>query len=256
LLNWYQDNARPLPWREQPDPYPVWVAEVMLQQTRVETVIPYFERWMARFPTLEALASASQGEVLAAWEGLGYYSRARNLLRAAQIVQEDHAGQLPPDVKLLRQLPGIGPYTAGAIASIAFKLDEPTLDGNIHRVLARIYNLRTPASTTEGQKRLWQMASANLVPGRAGEYNQALMDLGATICTPRKPSCHTCPLNDICQAFSLGVQDQLPVKRAKAPIPHHTVAAAIIQQDQNAHPRVYWAVCGNSRVVRPSRERN
>jgi A/G-specific adenine glycosylase len=195
-------------------------------------MIPYFDRWMERFPTIESLANASQGEVLAMWEGLGYYSRARNLLRAAQIVSEKYGGELPQNVKLLRQLPGIGRYTAGAIASIAFNMDEPTLDGNIRRVLARVFNLPLPAKSSEGEKRLWELASANLVPGRASEYNQALMDLGAMICTPRKPLCNSCPLSDICQAFALGVQDELPVKLSKAPIPHHTVTAAIIQQGE------------------------
>lgn len=230
LLDWYQENARRLPWREQPDPYPVWVSEVMLQQTRVETMIPYFERWMERFPTLASLANATQDEVLALWEGLGYYSRARNLLHAAQIVSERDNGQLPQDTTLLRQLPGIGRYTAGAIASIAFGMDEPTLDGNIRRVLSRLFNLPFPANSPKGEKRLWELASANLVPGRAGEYNQALMDLGATICIPRKPLCSRCPLIDSCQAFAHGVQDQLPVKYTKAPIPHYTATAAIIQE--------------------------
>ena len=155
LLAWYATNARRLPWRGHPDPYAVWVAEIMLQQTRVETVIPYFERWMARFPTLEALATASQDEVLAAWEGLGYYSRARNLQRAARIVLKEYGGELPHQARELRHLPGIGRYTAGAIASIAFGLDEATLDGNIRRVLARLFDVRQPARSPEGERRLW-----------------------------------------------------------------------------------------------------
>lgn len=230
LLNWYQEDARHLPWRAKPDPYPVWVAEIMLQQTRVETVIPYFERWMARFPDLETLAAATQGEVLAVWEGLGYYARARNLLRAAQIVTEKYDGQLPRDVKSLRQLPGIGRYTAGAIASIAFGVDEATLDGNIRRVLARHFNMPLTLESSEGEKRLWELAAANLVPGRAGDYNQALMDLGAVVCIPRNPLCSSCPISDTCQANALGIQDELPVKTSRAPIPHHTVTAAIIQR--------------------------
>jgi A/G-specific adenine glycosylase len=230
LLDWYQVNARQLPWREHDDPYLVWVSEVMLQQTRVETMIPYFERWMARFPTLESLAFATQDEVLTLWEGLGYYSRARNLLQAAQIVRQKYGGQLPQDGELLRQLPGIGRYTAGAIASIAFGMDEPTLDGNIRRVLTRLFKVSFPAGSSKGEKRLWKLASENLVPGRAGEYNQALMDLGATICTPLKPLCSSCPLTENCQAFAHGVQEKLPVKTAKTPIPHHTAAAAIIQR--------------------------
>ena len=231
LLEWYAAHARRLPWRGHPDPYAVWVAEVMLQQTRVETVIPYFERWMARFPTLETLAAASQGEVLGAWEGLGYYSRARNLQRAAQIVVTEHSGELPRQAKALRRLPGIGRYTAAAISSTAFGLDEATLDGNIRRVLARVFDIRQPARSPEGERRLWELAAVHLPPGRAGDYNQALMDLGATVCTPRAPDCPRCPLKDLCAACALGVQDQRPVSQAKPPLPHHIVTAAVIQRD-------------------------
>jgi A/G-specific adenine glycosylase len=232
LLNWYKEHARSLPWRDEPDPYLIWVSEIMLQQTRVDTVIPYFERWVERFPTLEILAKASQQEVLTLWEGLGYYSRARNLHQAAQIVAAEYDGKLPQDVSRLRQLPGIGRYTAAAIASIAFGLDEPTLDGNIRRVFARVFDLAVPARSTEGEKILWELAAAHLPTGGASEYNQALMDLGALICTPRQPMCVKCPLNDICKAFTLGVQEERPVKLTKTPIPHHTVTTAIIQRDR------------------------
>jgi A/G-specific adenine glycosylase len=231
LLNWYRQNARSLPWRDDPDPYLIWVSEIMLQQTRVETVIPYFERWAERFPTLGSLSQASQQEVLALWEGLGYYSRARNLHHAAQIVMVEYGGELPRDVRLLSQLPGIGRYTAGAIASIAFGMDEPTLDGNIRRVLSRVFDLDTPAGSTEGENTLWELAAAHLPHGQASDYNQALMDLGALICTPRHPLCAECPLKDTCQAFARGVQGERPVKNNKRQIPHHTVAAAIIQRD-------------------------
>ena len=230
LLNWYAQNARDLPWRGHPDPYAVWVSEIMLQQTRVETVIPYFERWMERFPTLNALAQAPQQEVLAAWEGLGYYSRARNLHAAAIIVVEQYNAQMPADVRALRKLPGIGRYTAGAIASIAFGLDEPALDGNIRRVLARIFDLNEPARSPAGERKLWEYAAAHLPTGRAGDYNQALMDLGAALCTPRTPDCTHCPLVNECLAFALGVQEKRPVIEKKAAIPHHTVTAAVIQR--------------------------
>jgi A/G-specific adenine glycosylase len=203
----------------------------MLQQTQVETVIPYFERWMARFPTLASLATASQQEVLAAWEGLGYYSRARNLHRAAQRVMTEYGGQIPHDLQALRHLPGIGRYTAAAIASIAFGMDEPALDGNIRRVLARLFNVTEPARTSPGEHRLWELAAAHLPPGRAGDYNQALMDLGATICTPRSPDCPRCPLGDLCQARALGVQQERPVTKPRPPVPHYTVTAAVIQRD-------------------------
>ena len=231
LLAWYASNARALPWRiPNPDPYAVWVSEIMLQQTRVETVGFYFKRWMERFPSVAALAAAPQQEVLAAWEGLGYYSRARNLQRAAQIVNEQYGGQLPADARLLRQLPGIGRYTAGAIASIAFGQDEPALDGNIRRVLARLFDVAEDARSPRGEARLWELAAQNLPPGRAGDYNQALMDLGAQICTPRAPACHFCPLADLCQAKALGVQEQRPVLASRPAIPHYTVTAAVIER--------------------------
>jgi A/G-specific adenine glycosylase len=203
----------------------------MLQQTRAETVIPYFERWMERFPTLAALASASQHEVLAAWEGLGYYSRARNLHRAAKMVMAEYGGELPHGKKLLQRLPGVGRYTAGAISSIAFGLDEPALDGNIRRVLARLFDVTEPARSPEGERRLWGLAAEHLPPGRAGEYNQALMDLGATVCTPRNPDCLRCPVAEFCQARLLGVQEQRPVEKPKPVIPHYIVTAAIVQRN-------------------------
>jgi A/G-specific adenine glycosylase len=203
----------------------------MLQQTRVETVIPYFTRWMQSFPSIEALANASVQEVLSAWEGLGYYGRARNLHRAAQVVMEDYHGKLPDEVRLLLKLPGIGTYTAGAIASMAFRRDEATLDGNIRRVLSRYFNVAEAARSTHGERTLWKLAVAHLPPGHAGEYNQAMMDLGATVCTPVSPDCTACPLGDTCQARALGIQEQLPVLRAKPIIPHHSVTAAIIQRN-------------------------
>src|SRR5512142_1128202 len=168
LLNWYQQNQRSLPWRGHPDPYAVWVSEIMLQQTRVEAVIPYFQRWMERFPTIADLAKAPEREVLRAWEGLGYYARARNLRKASQAVVEQHGGQLPRTADELRRLPGIGRYTAGAIASIAFGLDEPALDGNIRRVLARVFNVVEPADSPEGTRQLWNLAAKHLPKGEAG----------------------------------------------------------------------------------------
>jgi A/G-specific adenine glycosylase len=230
ILDWYQKNARSLPWRDHPDPYAIWVSEIMLQQTRVETVIPYFERWMERFPTLEVLANASQQQVLSAWEGLGYYSRARNLHRAAQIVLHEHQGQVPADLEALRRLPGIGRYTAGAIASLAFGLDEPALDANIRRVLARVFNVSLPARSPQGERQLWALAQEHLPPGRAGEYNQALMDLGSQICTPRAPRCLICPLAALCQARALGLQEQRPVLEARPEVPHYLVTAAVIER--------------------------
>ena len=233
LLDWYSLRARQLPWRGLTDPYAIWISEVMLQQTRIDTVIPYFKRWMERFPSISVLASASQQEVLSTWEGLGYYSRARNLHRAAKTIMKEYEGQLPGDTHTLRKLPGIGRYTAGAIASIAFGMDEPTLDGNIRRVLARLFDVREPARSSQGERYLWDLATANMPAGRAGDYNQALMDLGAMICTPRQPDCNNCPLNDSCQAFALGVQEERPVFGPKPAVPHYTVTAAVIQRDRN-----------------------
>jgi A/G-specific adenine glycosylase len=231
LLEWYRLNARSMPWRERPDPYFVWVSEVMLQQTRVETVIPYFNKWIELFPDIRSLAAASQEQVLSAWEGLGYYSRARSLHRAAQVLVERHGGELPRQREALRRLPGIGPYTAGAIASIAFGADEAALDGNIRRVLARVFDVAVPARSPEGERVLSGLADAHLPKGRAAEYNQALMDLGATVCTPRSPSCSRCPLAEICRARALGVQEERPVLAARPAQPHYTVTAAVIQRD-------------------------
>jgi len=209
----------------------------MLQQTRVEAVIPYFERWMDRFPSVRHLAEASEQDVLNLWEGLGYYSRARNLHKAAQVIVGEFDGQLPHSVDALRKLPGIGRYTAAAIASMAFGLDEPTLDGNIRRVYARLFNVDIPADSTEGEKLLWSLAADNLPKGKAGDYNQALMDLGATICLPKNPHCENCPLEKNCQARELGVQEARPVLKPKAEVPHHIHVAAVILQ----HGRVLLA---------------
>ncbi len=203
----------------------------MLQQTRTETVVPYFERWMADFPTLLDLAQASEQEVLSAWEGLGYYSRARNMHKAAKIVVTDFGGQLPGDLDALRSLPGIGRYTAAAIASIAFGADAAALDGNIRRVLARVFDVDLPVKSLAGDTLLWKLAQDNLPPGKAGDYNQALMDLGATVCLPRGPSCGSCPLNASCLSFQRGNQDQRPVREAKKKIPHYLVTAAVIGRD-------------------------
>lgn len=231
LLDWYGAHARRLPWRDQPTPYRVWISEIMLQQTRVDTVIPYFERWFERFQTVEVLANASEQDVLQAWEGLGYYSRARNLHRAAQQVLLEHNGQIPQQREALERLSGIGPYTAGAIASIAFGEDAPALDANIRRVLARVFNVDTPARSPQGERRLWHLAGMVIPPGRAGDFNQALMDLGSSTCTPRRPACLFCPVTAFCQARALGVQEERPVLEAKAAVPHYTVTAAVIHRN-------------------------
>ena len=231
LLDWYKNNARDLPWRSANDPYATWVSEIMLQQTQVETVIPYFHRWMMQFPDICSLASADEQAVLSAWEGLGYYSRVRNLHRAAKQVLEQFDGQMPRTSEALLRLPGIGAYTAGAIASIAFGEDVPAVDGNTRRVLARFINLAVPARSPQGEQQLWQFARENLPPGRAGEYNQALMELGALICKPKNPDCEHCPIAKDCQARQLGLQDQRPVMPPRKKTPHFTVTAAVIHHN-------------------------
>ena len=228
LLTWYRAHGRTLPWRGLTDPYAVWVSEIMLQQTRVETVIPYFEKWMRLFPTVQALANASEQEVLNAWEGLGYYSRARNFHKSAKIVVEKYDGKLPRDLEELGKLPGIGRYTVGALASILFGMDEPALDGNLKRVYARLFDVSEPVNSSGGEKNLWRIARENLPNGRAADFNQALMDLGATICLPKKPRCLLCPVMDLCLAREHGTQEQRPVKKPKSPTPSHVHAAAVI----------------------------
>lgn len=233
LLNWYHKHGRTLPWRDHPDPYAVWVSEIMLQQTRVETVIPYFEKWMRLFPDVNSLANASEQEVLNAWEGLGYYSRARNLHKAAKITAEKFNGQLPRDLTELRSLPGIGRYTVGAIASMAFGMDEPTLDGNLRRVFARLFDVSEFANSPSGEKILWDFAAQNLPKGKAGDYNQALMDLGATICLPKNPRCLLCPLMEVCKSRKNGTQELRPVLKPKKAVPHYVHAAAVVSRIGN-----------------------
>jgi A/G-specific adenine glycosylase len=231
LLRWYRSNARSLPWRESTDPYAVWVSEIMLQQTRVETVIDYFNRWMDRFQTVQSLAEAERQEVLALWEGLGYYRRAHNLHQAAKIVAVDHGSQLPSDVEALKKLPGIGEYTAAAIAAIAFGKDVVAMDGNLRRVIARLIDLEIDPRSAQGDQRLRAWAKSALVTGRASQFNQALMDLGATICTPKSPRCLECPLQMDCLAFANETQSERPWRPPRKKAPHYTIAAAVIQEN-------------------------
>jgi A/G-specific adenine glycosylase len=234
LLAWAdQGQLRDVPWRVEPrDPYAVWISEVMLQQTQVTTVVPYFQRWLERFPTVHALASASQDQVLKAWEGLGYYSRALRLHRAAQLVVSEHDGQLPANRQALLALPGIGRYTAGAILSIAFGQPAAVLDGNVRRVLARVYDLAEDIGLATTEAHLWRLAEAlvgAIKPGLAGRLNEALMDLGATICTPVSPRCLICPLQDLCQANLQGNQAERPVRQPRRKTPHYDVTAAVLR---------------------------
>jgi A/G-specific adenine glycosylase len=225
LLDFFDARARPLPWRETDDPYAIWVSEIMLQQTRVETVIPYWERWMERFPDVATLASAEEEEVLKAWEGLGYYSRARNLRRGAAMVRERFGGRVPTDPETLREVPGIGPYTAGAVASIAFGVATPAVDGNVRRVLARLHDEPKPTAAW-----LRDRAAELVDPERPGDFNQALMELGATVCTPTSPNCTGCPVTTWCAARSAGTQDERPSPKKRSAVPHRafTVVAACL----------------------------
>jgi A/G-specific adenine glycosylase len=242
LLAWVDaGQLRDLPWRTPPgeprDPYVVWVSEVMLQQTQVATAIPYLARWLERFPTVEALAAASQEEVLKAWEGLGYYSRARNLHKAAGEVVRKHGGRLPADRQALLALPGIGRYTAGAILSIAFGRRAPALDGNVKRVLARVYDLEEDIAAPASERHLWRLAEglvAAVEPAQAGPVNEALMDLGATLCAPQAPRCLLCPLRDLCLAHGRGTQAERPVRRSRRQTPHFDVTAAVLHRP--GHP--------------------
>jgi len=231
LISWYQVFARDLPWRRTTDPYAIWVSEIMLQQTRVETVIPYYTRWMDELPMLGSLVSADQDQVLKLWEGLGYYKRALNLHKAAQLIVDSFDGSLPENVKSLESLPGIGRYTAGAISSIAFNQQAPILDGNIKRVFTRLFNISTPLQISETEKELWRIAEDLLPESNPGEFNQALMELGALICLPKKPVCDHCPLKDGCLAFQYNLQGDLPVRKEKSPLPHIQVTAAVIEKD-------------------------
>ena len=228
LLGWAEIALRDLPWRQVRDPYRVWVSEVMLQQTRVETVIPYYLEWMKQFPTLQALAGAELGQALKAWEGLGYYARCRNLHRAAQIVVEEHGGRVPDTREALLALPGIGSYTVGAILSLAFGQDAAVLDGNVRRVLARLFAIDHDPRQAETRQKMWRLAEELLPPGQAAQFNEAMMDLGATVCTPRSPHCGVCPLNAQCEGFSRGNPEDYPRSRRRKPTPHYNVAAGVI----------------------------
>lgn len=212
LLAWYRRSHRDLPWRRTRNPYAILVSEIMLQQTQVKTVIPYFLRWLKRFPNVRALAAASERDVLKSWEGLGYYRRARLLHAAARRIVERHAGHFPESVEAIAALPGVGRYTLGAVGSIAFGLRLPVLDGNVIRVLCRWYGIDDDTRKTVTRKRLWALAEGLLPPedGQAGDFNQAMMELGATVCLPRKPMCLICPVRKGCRAFKTGEQEVLP----------------------------------------------
>lgn len=233
LLTWYRTQGRDLPWRRTRDPYAIWISEIMLQQTQVKTVLPYYEKWLTTFPTVAVLAQSELQTVLKVWEGLGYYARARNLHRAAKVMVEQFGGHFPETFEQAIALPGIGRTTAGGILSSAFSQALPILDGNVKRVLARLIALDRPPAKVLPQ--LWEV-SENLVKGNPGEdfptagrdFNQALMDLGATVCTPKHPSCAVCPWNRHCTSYNLGIQNERPMTEPKNPIPHKIIGVAVI----------------------------
>ena len=219
LLAWYRKAHRPLPWRRTRDPYRIWISEILLQQTRVNTALTYYDRFLARFPALADLAGAPVEAVLLVWQGLGYYGRARNLHRAARLIEQKFGGTIPSEPAVLETLPGIGPYTAAAIASIAFDKDAAVLDGNVARVLCRVGGIRDPLTESSTKRRLKDLADGLLPKGHAADFNQAMMELGALICKPVRPACPECPVKEVCTAHRLDMADQLPIRPARPRLP-------------------------------------
>ena len=232
LVDWYQDAHRDLPWRRTRDPYRIWLSEVMLQQTQVETVLPYYERFLARWPTVAALAAAPVSDVMKAWEGLGYYARCRNLHRAAQQMMAEHGGTLPDTFEAVHALPGVGRSTAGAILTFARGQRWPLLDGNVRRVLCRLGDLNDDPRRAEAERTLWGW-SQELLDGAADawSHNQAMMELGARVCTPTSPACPTCPVGAWCAARAAGTQLERPVRTPRRPLPHHEIGVGVIERD-------------------------
>lgn len=218
LAEWFERNARALPWRETSDPYYIWLSEVILQQTQVVQGLDYYYRFVEAFPTIQDLASASEDEVLRLWQGLGYYSRGRNLLCAAQMVVADFGGRMPCTLEGMKQLPGVGPYTQAAVLSFAYNLPHAAVDGNVYRVLSRLYGIDSPIDTTKGQREFRELASVLLDPNEPGRHNQAMIELGALCCTPRRPSCEVCPLESFCLARAQGRPTDYPRKRGRVQI--------------------------------------
>lgn len=231
LLRWFEKNARDLPWRRTRDVYAIWISEIMLQQTQVQQALPYYLRFMQRFPDVAALAAAPLDEVLKQWEGMGYYARARNLHRAAGQIMEEHDGRFPAEVKSVTALAGIGAYTAAAILSIAFGRPLAVVDGNVIRVISRLHAWPGDARSTAGKQRLQEMAQRLLDARAPGTFNEAMMELGALICTPQNPLCRGCPVRACCRAFGRGEAERFPLKATPRPRPHHHMTAAVIWKD-------------------------
>jgi len=228
LLDWYGRTGRDLPWRNTRDPYCIWLSEIMLQQTTVTAVIGYYQRFLKKFPTVELLATAPLEDVIDLWAGLGYYSRARNLHTAAKMVVQQFQGHFPEDIESLQQLPGVGRSTAGAISALAFDQPAPILDGNVRRVLCRLFALQRPPRSTAAEKQLWQWSELLTPVKQVHNYTQAIMDLGAMVCLPRKPLCDQCPVLGLCQAHKLGLEQKLPLKTATKKIPTRKEIALLI----------------------------
>lgn len=229
LLRWYKANGRDLPWRKSRAPYAIWISEIMLQQTQVNTVIPYYNHFLKTFPTIRYLAKANLSKVLKVWEGLGYYSRARNLHRASQVILSHFNGKIPDNLKDLLSLPGVGRYTAGAILSIAYNKTAPILDGNVKRVLSRLFAVLGHPKKTE--EFLWPLSESLIPKGSPGAFNQALMDLGSMICTPKNPNCLGCPLKNLCQGYLSKKPESYPLRSVKKKVPHIEAIAAVIQKN-------------------------
>ncbi|CUH97583.1 hypothetical protein P22_3714 [Propionispora sp. 2/2-37] len=232
LLDWYDQNARELPWRRDKDPYKIWVSEIMLQQTRVEAVKEYYERWIKRFPQPEDLARAAEQEVLGYWQGLGYYSRARNLLSGVREVCAVYGGKVPDEEKKVQALPGIGEYTAGAILSIAYNQRTPAVDGNVLRIFSRLFCLQEDILKASTKRQVYLLVKEHMDPARPGDFNQALMDLGAMVCVPKRPRCGECPLTSLCEAYARDVQDILPLRTPKKAPVEVVLAAALLERKE------------------------
>ena len=231
LLAWFDTHSRQLPWRETDDPYCIWVSEVMLQQTQVKKVLEYYQKFINRFPNVDSLAAASLQDLLKSWEGLGYYARARNLHKAAKVVVQDLDGEIPADHTMFRKLPGVGEYIAAAVQSIAFNSSYAVVDGNVKRVLARLFLIETPINQSRSAKIFQEKADLLLDRTAPGIFNQAMMELGATVCRPRSPTCIVCTVNTECRAFQTARQEEFPVRRKPKPLPEYYIVAGVIHKD-------------------------